>query len=349
MHQTLDELKAENVATEAAAQEPEAAAPQADDEDLGGIEEVEAGTEETVVEESRAAAEEEGETAGAELEAWQESDESDDGKKFTDSDIGSIKRKLKAKITRQVQKERSTEVEDLRAQLQELQKSSAPRRNTRQAEPVRPKYDDYDDEDGYNVAMDNYQDKRTEVMFAKRDASQLDDSRQRDAVSVRTNAVNDHIDRAAELVQKAGISPDAFKDGEVRVRNALDAISPGNGDEYADIFIGALGVGSEKVIYNLSRNASKLRALTDKLASDPTGLSATIYLGELKSALTSAGKIRNKAPKPATQIGGTASGGATVAKLERAYKKISNSSTASAQESFDARMALNRARKAQTK
>ena len=347
MSQTLEEFKAANAAVEAAAQEPEAAAPQADDEDLDSTEEIEAGTEETEVEESEAAAEEGGETAEAELEAWQESDDTGDGKKFTDSDIGSIKKKLKAKITRQVQKERDTEVEDLKAQLQALQ-SPAPRPTSRQAAPVRPRYDDYDDEEGYNNAMDDYQDKRTEVMFARRDASQLTDNRQRDAVSAITNAVNDHIDRATELVQKAGIDPNAYRAGEVKVRDALNAVAPGFGDDTMDKFIGALGVGSEKVVYNLSRNAAKLRVLSEKLAADPSGLSATIYLGELKSSLTSASKIKNKAPKPATQISGTASGGATVAKLERAYKKISNSSTATVQESFDARMALNRARKAQT-
>lgn len=330
--QTLEELKAENAAIESAAQEPEPSAPQAVEENLDVVEDVAAESIESAVEEPEAAADGEGETEGDDLEAWQKTGEVSNDKKFTDSDIGAVKKKLRSKL----EKEHTGELDQLRAEINSLKASSAPQQRTAPT-LVRPKMDDYDDDEGFDNAVDAYHDARFEAKLANREGQMADKTRQREAQQTLLKSVDGHYERAAGLVKDSGISEDVFRDSDAKVRSAMESIRPGQGDDVVDYLINALGEGSEKVMYYLGRNAQELEILKSKLVSDPQGMTAMAYLGQKLNQLASPQKRRNTAPKPATQINGDAGGSSSHAKLKSDYAKADKAGNTQAR--FDARRA----------
>ena len=333
MHQTLEELKAENAAIESAAQEPEPTAPQAVEENLDVVEDVAAESIESAVEEPESADDGEGETGGEDLEAWQQTGEVSNDKKFTDSDIGAAKKKLRSKLGR----EHASETDKLLERIKTLEAGSAPQQQRTAPTLVRPKMDDYDDDEGFETAMDSYYDAKLDAKLVNRDGQMADKTRQREAQQALSKSVDGHYERAVGLVKDSGISEDVFRDSDAKVRAAMESIRPGQGDDVVDYLINALGEGSEKVMYYLGRNAQELEILKSKLVSDPQGMTAMAYLGQKLNQLASPQKRRNTAPKPATQINGDAGGSSSHAKLKSDYAKADKAGNAQAR--FDARKA----------
>lgn len=232
-----------------------------------------------------------------EAEAWLSSDE-DPEKKFTDSDIGVAKQKLRAKLERK----HESETEALKARIAELEAGNtvAPAKS----EP--PKYDDFDSEEEYFAAMMKHQ---REVILSEVSAQNTQVAQDHKALEAKRKAdkaVEDHYSRAQDLISEKGISQDLYQNADLMVRKAIDAVRPGAGEDIVDALLARTGEGSEKVMYYLGRNPGKLNELQSSLIEDPTGIKLGMMFGALKAEFTMPNKRRTQAPKPATQLKGGA-------------------------------------------
>nr|WP_294975033.1 hypothetical protein [uncultured Pseudomonas sp.] len=297
MDKTLDELRAENAAAEAAAAPvPQADATDVDDEAAQGQEGGEDHADDQADDESQA----------AEPESWMKSDDQESqeaGKKFTDSDIGAAKAKLRSKLERQHQ----SELETLKQQLEELRsKTVAPQPTAR---PKREDFYDHDDpDDAYTEALADWKLKDTLSKQHAETQSYETQRKQLEAQQKISSNVEQHYERAAVLAAASGISPELYQSADYRVRSAIEGVFPGGGGEVVtNALIASLGEGSEKVFYNLGVNPKRLAELTSKLAEDPSGIQASIYLGRLAAELTTPVRKKSNAPAPATSVKGDAS------------------------------------------
>lgn len=295
MEQTLEELRAEN-ATE---QTPAAAAPQA------VVEEVETeaagGTE---GEEGEAEGLEHQEGQQAEPEDWMKSDDQESqgaGKKFTDGDIGAAKAKLRAKLEKQHQ----SELDELRAQLEAQRNQSVPQPSAR---PKREDFYEHDDPDeAYTEALMEW---KLDSAVAQKTASNQQYEQKRKQLEAQqkiSSNVDKHYERAAVLAAASGITPELYQSADHRVRSAVEGVFPGGGGEnVTNALISSLGEGSEKVFYKLGVSQAHLKELTTKLAEDPGGIQASIYLGRLSAELTAPTRKKSNTPAPATNVQGDA-------------------------------------------
>ena len=298
MDQTLEELRAENAAAEAAANpapqadKPEAEEVAADDQQASG---------------DLAEGEEGEEGQQAEPESWMKGDDQESQvaeKKFTDKDIGAAKAKLRAKFDRE-KSEHQSELEKLRAQLEEA------RRNTvAPPQSAKPKREDFYDRDDPDEA---FAEALTDWKLSDRLAKQHNETQQyefqRKQLETQQSiesGVDQHYERAATLAAASGISPELYQSADHRVRSAIDGIFPGGGEQVTNALIASLGEGSEKVFYNLGVSPKRLAELTAKLAADPSGLQASIYLGRLSAELTAPLRKKSNTPAPATTVQGDA-------------------------------------------
>lgn len=309
MEKTLEELRAENAAEEAAraAKVPQTTDPTPDDDAADDL-----NTETDLAEGGEG---DEGKTA--EPESWMKGDDQEShvaDKKFTDSDIGAAKAKLRAKLEAKHQ----SEVDKLRADLEEL------RRNTVAPQPMaRPKREDFYDKDdpdeAYTEALADWKIKDTlsrqhqETQQYEHQRKQLDHQR-----SIETS-VDQHYERAATLAAASGISPELYQSADLRVRSAIDGVFPGGGEAVTNSLIASLGEGSEKVFYNLGVSPKRLAELTSKLQNDPSGLQASIYLGKLSAELTAPLRKSSNTPAPATTVKGDVSTTDAGKALQRKY------------------------------
>lgn len=120
----------------------------------------------------------------------------------------------------------------------------------------------------------------------------------------RETAVNEHYARSAKLQEGSTISSEVFDKAELKVRTALDEISPGNGDAIADHLIEIMGEGSEKVIYNLGVNPKKMAELQEEFKKDPRGYTAVAMVERIKASIAPIGKKQSRAPAPAKHLSG---------------------------------------------
>jgi hypothetical protein len=291
MAQTLAELKAQNATEEAeliAAPEPVVKEVE--------IEAVEVEPEE--LDEGSEPKPEEPEEATAE--PWQiEEDEqaSEDGSaKFGDSDIAAAKRKLRAKLERK----HSDELAELKAENETLRRGGS----TAAAQPQQaamPTLESCDyDEANYSKSLQAWIQGQVQ---AGQSTSQVSD-RQSKAQQAQESAVDDHYSRAAKLAKETGISDEVYHRADLAVRQAVESAFPDKGDMITDQFIYRLGIGSDKVMYYLGRNQRELDVFKGKLSSDPSGIEAATYLGELKGRVATPQKKVTKAPAPAARAEG---------------------------------------------
>lgn len=297
MEKTLEELRAENAAAEAAAnpvpqtEEPEAKDEAADDQSNADDHAGDQGDEEG---------------QQAEPEAWMTSDDQESqgaGKKFTDKDIGAAKASLRAKLERQHQ----SELDALRLQLEEA------RQQTVSPQPAaRPKREDFyeldDPDEAYIEALADW---KVKANMAQQHAGNQQYEAQRKQLEAQqriSSNVDQHYERAAQLAAASGISPELYRSADERVRLAVEGVFPGGGGEVVtNALIASLGAGSEKVFYKLGVSQAHLKELTNKLAEDPSGIQASIYLGRLSAELTAPARKTSNAPAPATTVKGDAS------------------------------------------
>lgn len=302
---SLSELKAQNANAE---DETEATdQPEQLEEDPKG-EPVQA----TEVDDEAEAAESE---QSEEVEAWMQSEEatSDDGQKGgfkPNPEAAKVRRKLRGKL-----KEKDDENEALKQRIAELeQRFPKPAEPSVSQIPPRPKREDFNyDDEAYDRAVDEWNDKKFEHRFQSHTQTQQEEAQkvqQQQAVQKQMqSAVNDHYERASELVNSGAVSEEAYTTADRNVRQAMENIFPSNGDAYTDAIIaqlGALGAGSEKVMYMLGNNPTKLAELQDRLRSDNSGMQAMGFLGALHSQATTPAKRKSTAPKPASRVDGNA-------------------------------------------
>ena len=311
---TLEELKAENAAEET----EEATAPQAEAE----AEELEAVDTESEEAEQVAELDQEG-AEETETEAWMQTDEpasEDNGKKFTDHDIAAAKKKYAAKLERKHNDETQALLDRIAALEGKQNANIAP---APMAKPRREDFYEADDPDeAYTDALLEFKLSKVQTKQAEASAANQFEVRQQKAQQELEESVNSHYQRAATLAQEANISPEVYQSSDKAVRQAIESAIPGQGDLVADQLISRIGEGSEKVMYFLGRNPSAQIKLQNALRDDPSGISAAIYVGSLKSDIAAPKKKTTNAPKPATNINGDATQTASADKMQKQYGKL---------------------------
>ena len=297
MGQTLEDLKAENAAEEA---ELSQAAP-VEDEALEEVAEAEAEESSEVAELSEEETEEE------EVESWMLADEqtSDDNAHFTGSDIKAAKSKLKAKLSK-VEDEKvgmQAQIDALKMQLTGgTQPQVAAQQPSIMAYPTLESVG-YD-EDLLASQMQAYIGSQINAGISAATQTYTRQASNNQASQAMDKKVDDHYQRASELLKETGITEEVYQAADMRVRQVVESVLPGQGDISTDQMIARLGEGSEKVMFSVGQNAVKREKLRGLLLDDPTGLSAAMYLGEQKIEITKPVKRKSSAPKPAKSVKG---------------------------------------------
>lgn len=237
--------------------------------------------------------------------------------------ISKVKKKLKGRIA-----EKEEENRVLRKQLEEIQ-SSVPQI------PTRPKALDFDSDEEYEKALDDWYDKKHQVSFQALEEKQR---QQQDVVKVQQRvrkSVDDHYARAEKLVNEHSINPEVYQKADTVVRETTEFLRPGQGDSSVDQLIDILGEDSEKAIFYLGRNKTALNEYKSLLQEDHTGLKAAAYLGRLAERAKGTRKRTSTAPPPSTQVNGNAN----VSSSESALKKKYDAATkkGNAQEAWNIR------------
>jgi len=223
-----------------------------------------------------------------------------------------LKKKLRGQIT-----ERDDEIEKLKRENAELAKLK-PKPETALA---RPKRDDFDDDELFDEAFDEYTQSRTAETINRTRLEEQKQTDQQKAHQNLTEAVDSHYLRAAELIEKRGIKPEIYQAADTTVRKAVEAIFPNQGDIIVDQIISVLGEGSEKVIPFIGRNKAALAKLQSLLVSDKSGMKAAVYLGEEKRRLLNITNLnpRSNAPNPATGIKGDAPAAGAAGRFKKKF------------------------------
>jgi hypothetical protein len=323
MAKTLEQLKEENAKLEAeAAANPQEAVedePEAQDEGLEAETDDQAA--ELPAEEGESDADQDKpdeEGKEVEPEDWMKPDDdqtsSGSDRKFTDSDIAAAKNKLKAKL----QRKHDEETEKLKARLKELEQGKQPDLQ----KPKREQFLDHDDPDeafAEAVAEWKWNQKNAESQAEK--AAQDAERKRIERMQEVSQGVDEHYQRAVTLAEESGISAEMYQSADYRVRQAVDDVFEGAGDTIADALISNLGKGSERVFYNLGVNKTRLSELQSLLRTDPSGIKAAVFLGELKHDLTAPKKRQSNAPRPAPQADGDAAVTQSAKALKSKYDK----------------------------
>lgn len=296
-----------------------------ENETLTDPQEVEEELEEEAVEveseESEEVAEpEEDEAEETEIESWMQGDDqtSDAEKKFTDSDIGAAKKKLKAKL----ESKHNTEVEQLKAEIEQLRNAGTQVVAQTPTQPPKREdfYDNDDPESAYIDALTDWKINNSQSKAQEAELRRAQEARLQQRKAEVDSSVDRHYERAAKLSAESGIAAETYQASDLVVRTTIDSLFPGKGDAITDEFIDLLGEGSEKVLYNLGVNKSRRDQFKTLLQNDPSGLKAGMYLAELKAELSAPSKRKTRAPKPAPNLKGDTNTSSSATALEKKYK-----------------------------
>jgi hypothetical protein len=318
---SLSELKAQNEATEQPKDTPEDEYVEVDNETLEPIEVEE--PEGLEVEEEAETDDEKSEPEG-ELEDWQKAE--DDNKSGFIPSAEAKHLRLKNKDLKAQKEERDAELEELRQKVEALSNQPA---KAEDVLPPRPVLEDYDyDEKLHGDALEAWFDKKIELKLNKGlESTQQDRAKKLEveaANQARESAVHEHLNKASKLIAEKKITQDAWLAGDLLIRQTLDQVFPGSGNEVADQFVSLMesnGEGSEKAWFYLGRNPKALNEFKDKLMSDKTGASGVMYLAKIQEkASKPPHKKRSDAPKPAAELKGDAATG-TAKSLKKQYDK----------------------------
>jgi hypothetical protein len=330
MAQTLEELKAENVAAEVEVDTP----PQEVEAEV----EVEA-VEVEAVESDEIVESNDDETEETKTEDWMQSDEpeSQADKKYSGEDIGNAKAKLRSKLDRK----HNTETDELKAEIERLKNGRVDAKGLN-----KPKRDDFyesdDPDEAFFEALTDWKMEQNQAKAATRSKQSAEVQRAEEFKTNVSKGVDQHYERAVVLAENSGISPELYQSADLKVRQAVESIFPNAGDVITDSLITNLGAGSEKVFYNLGVNTTKRNEFTKLLTEDTSGMKAAMYLGKLQAELVAPTKRKTNAPSPAANVSGDAQSGSDPFKAsKKAYDKASKSGDTQA--AFNARM---KARKA---
>ena len=239
-----------------------------------------------------------------------EQDPDDPSKQVPVGKFVSVKKKLKGQIS-----EQDDEIKRLRKERDDALKLKPKEKTVL----IRPKKDDFDTDEEFEVALDKYNDDKHEDTYKRNRLKDQQDEANRKAHENLTEAVDGHYERAAKLIEKSGIKSEVYQAADATVRKAVESITPNLGDLIVDQVISILGEGSEKVVYYLGRNKAALNKFQSLLASDKSGMKAAVYLGQEKQRLTNPLKPRSNAPAPATGIKGDHSTAGAEARFKKKY------------------------------
>lgn len=225
---------------------------------------------------------------------------------------------LKQKARR---KEVEKENEELRARIEAYEKSM-PQQATQELKT--PNELDFDDPAEYQKALNEYHTNITvKTLQTQEQTRRMQEEAQR-IQREREEAVNAHYVRAEEMLKKHSISPDIYRDSEKKVRDSVEVVMPGQGENVTDSLISIVGEDSEKAMLYLGRNKGALAEFTMLLQKDKTGLKAAAYLGKIAGKVNSnTVKKPSQAPKPAPKVegeNGSVSSAALLNKYNKAHK-----------------------------
>jgi hypothetical protein len=259
-----------------------------------------------VSEETTEDEEQETEEEESELEDWmkEDSEEENDEKpvKFLKA-----KKRLKGVIA-----EKDDELERLKAENEAL-------KNKQVSKPVelkRPDPLDFDTDEAYNAALDDYH----ISLYESRQQQTHTVEKQKEIKRNIQAAADAHYERVETLMKESGISPEKYRSADTKLRQIVEAEFPKRGDIITDNFLGVMGDGSEKVAYYIGNNETARLKFQALLREDPLGIKAAMFLGEQKNRLnntTQPKKQKSKASPPASN----ASGDVKNSSREKALKK----------------------------
>ena len=331
MQITLDELKAENAAIEAEANNAlvEDKKEPIQDEYVEVKEEIKADGVDDSTEDN-----DENEPT---LESWQLTEETetseDDHKSGFQPNSEAKTRRLKNKALRGELNDTKDENKELLARIAALESGKQPQVETSVKPLVKPTREQFDfDDDAYDIAVDKYYDDKFDQKLNNHstNANQKNQQEaQQQALEVaKQKSLDDHYERAAKLVSQGKVTEESFKGADKVVRMSLEKMYPGQGDSSADALIStldSLGGGSEKVMYQLGVNPSKMLELQSKLTADPSGMLACAYLGQLQAQIQTPSKRRSQTPAPSSKADGEGGSAGKAGSMQKAYDKADGS------------------------
>lgn len=291
--QSLEELKAQNAAEEAAMAQPE-------------VEEIEAIESEDDLEVDPPEPTEGDETEEP-TEDWLKEDGTEEGKPKKQSELvpaavlAETRRKLRGEVS-----EKDAEIQRLKSELDQVKAS--PAATSAQYKPVIP-VEFHDFEGGW----DEYQAYVADVHATnalKLIEARENQNKQAKVVEQEQREIaeqfNQHYDRVEALVASGKITVEKYKKAELKVVEKLDQMT-GAGEAVMKKFVASIGAGSEKVITHLGTNGAAQQRLEKELKRDPSGIAAAIYLGGLREKFNSTPVNKPKtAPTPDVPLTGKA-------------------------------------------
>jgi len=257
------------------------------------------------------------------VETWM-TDDDDDDSQLSDVPVSThirMKRKLKGRLS-----EKDEELERLREENTALKSGVAVQVPLKDL-PKRPREQDFETIAEFETALAEHDDK---MLNARLDATEQRRELKRRQSAAKANieqAVDDHYDRAANLIKDNKIDIKVYKTADRRVREVVEAVKPGLGDTVTDSIISILGEGSEKVMYFLGRNPKALGQFKNLLENDPSGLKASVFLGKQQERLLNSRRKTSKARPPADDVKGdkvTPQKGKALLKKRKAALKADN-------------------------
>lgn len=327
MQITLDELKAENAAEEAKAEDKQVEDKKEPIQD-----------EYVEVKEEAQADEVEGSTKDndekeTELEGWQLTEETEASESEKKSGFvpnrEAANRRRKTQALKGELKEKDSELDELRKQVEALKAGNAPQAPQQAAPLVKPTREQFDyDDEAYDAAIDKYYDAKFDEKLNSHQTNTLEKQQQEDAqkavLESQQKSLNSHYERASKLVADGKVTEESYRGADGVVRQSIESLFPQQGNSITDALISTLdglGEGSEKVMYQLGVNASKLQELQNKLLKGDGGVSATAFLGQLHAQIQTPTKRRSQAPAPGSKVDGEGGGGGRGGSLQKKYNK----------------------------
>ena len=235
------------------------------------------------------------------LEPWQETGEQTDGVMPVSAHV-KAKHKLRAKLT-----EKDDEIDRLKKENEELKKAHAiPENFERSERPKRPRAIDFETDEAYEDALDKYEDEITRLRVLEITTQEKTKASQQALKQNLDDAVNAHYERADKLVTEKRIKPEVYQAAELKVKQTLETLRPGEGELIFNQLAQILGKGSEKVLYYAGNNQKALDKVSSLLAADKSGMRLVAYLSEEKARLneTSSTTPRSNAPAPSADANG---------------------------------------------
>lgn len=212
--------------------------------------------------------------------------------------------------------------EELEQARRELERVKAQSFDKPISTSTRPKEWDFETDEDYQAALEKWEDERLDAKLETRAqviARKEAEEREKQNVSA---ALDGHFERADKLIKESGISPEVYAAADTAFRNSVETIMPGKGSAVVDVLISRIGEGSEKVSYYLGRNETARAKFQALMMEDPTGIKASIFLGEQKARLTGATNKQktSKAPPPAPDVTGGKVATDSNADLQKRYR-----------------------------